>query len=137
MKSSIHKLLVVDPRQDSDLALVRCLSQFGYQVLTATTVQELLGVIPCERLPHLVLLDASLSDVLPRIRQDPSLSQVWVVLTNGHSLSSEQRAECLELGAEGFLSRDIFRSRTGGMGPKRTAAVGIDSRTRGQSGAFS
>src|SRR5690348_4718693 len=103
-------ILFVD---DNDLAcygLVRALRQEGFQVLQASTGTEALKLV--RQHPSLVVLDISLPDlsgfeVCRRIKMNPDTASIFVLHLSGHYISSDDRSEGLEGGADGYLVKPV------------------------------
>lgn len=79
----------------------------GYEVWEAATGQQCLQLTR-ERRPDLVLLDVRLPDlsgieVCRQIKADASLPDTFVVLISGTALSSADKVDGLELGADDYL----------------------------------
>jgi two-component system, cell cycle response regulator len=106
----MHTLLLAD----DDAVLVRllssCLLHDGHHVLTAPDGRQALDIIQQER-PHLVVLDVNMPHVdgfrvLHRIRQDPEVRDMLVVMLTGHD-SPENVRLGLELGADYYLAKPV------------------------------
>ena len=87
------------------------LRKAGYDVLEASTAEKGLETARAHH-PDLVLLDVMLPDVsgieiCRRIKEDPSLQDVMVILTSGISISSECQVEGLNTGADGYIIKPI------------------------------
>jgi PAS domain S-box-containing protein len=103
-------ILFVD---DNDLAcygLVRALRQEGFHVLQARTGTAALELV--RQHPSLVVLDVSLPDisgfeVCRRIKKDPDTASIFVLHLSGHYISSDDRSEGLEGGADGYLVKPV------------------------------
>jgi DNA-binding response OmpR family regulator len=97
-------ILFVD---DSNLAcygLVRALREEGFHVLQASTGTEALRLV--RQHPSLVILDVNLPDisgfeVCRRIKTNPDTASIFVLHLSGHYVSSDDRSEGLESGADG------------------------------------
>ena len=106
-----HAVLVVDGDNSARKATVRVLGAAGYPVLQAADGKSALCQARASR-PALVLLDVGLPDmsgteVLRRIRADPTLETVSVVLISGRPAEPDQQAEGLDSGADGYIVRPI------------------------------
>ena len=103
-------ILFVD---DNDLAcqgLIRALRQEGFQVFQASTGSEALCLV--QRQPSVVILDVNLPDisgfeVCRRIKMDPATASIFVLHLSGHYISSDDRVEGLEGGADGYLVKPV------------------------------
>jgi PAS domain S-box-containing protein len=110
---SAHPLASILFVDDNDLAcygLVRALRQEGFDVLQASTGSAALELV--RRHPSLVVLDVSLPDisgfeVCRRIKADPETASIFVLHLSGHYISSEDRSEGLEGGADGYLVKPV------------------------------
>jgi DNA-binding response OmpR family regulator len=83
----------------------------GYEVLEASTGGECLDAVRIHH-PDLVLLDVMLPDVTgiqvcKQIKNDESLKDIFVILASGIQVSSENQAEGLDIGADGYIVRPI------------------------------
>jgi len=110
MKSAFT-VLIIDDDNDLLFASSRILKSAGYEVIEAVNGKEGLERIK-ENLPDLVLLDVILPDVngidlCRRIKSDPELSGMFIVLVSSLQTLSEEQAEGLEYGADGYISRPI------------------------------
>jgi sigma-B regulation protein RsbU (phosphoserine phosphatase) len=103
-------ILFVD---DNDLAChgpVRALRQEGFHVLRASTGMEALRLV--QQRPSVVILDVNLPDlsgfeVCRRIKTDPHTASIFVLHLSGHYVSSDDRSEGLEAGADGYLVKPV------------------------------
>ena len=100
------RILVVDHNPDVLLATSRLLKEAGFEVLEASSGEKTLQAAK-EDPPDLVLLEVVLPDmdgteVCKRMKADPSLRGLLVVLLSGVRISSESQAEGLEGGADGY-----------------------------------
>lgn len=83
------RILVVDDNAPLRENLVECLEAEGYRVLQAADGTAALAVLAGESPPGVVLLDLLMPglparEVVERIRKDPRLAAVRIVLTTGH-----------------------------------------------------
>jgi DNA-binding response OmpR family regulator len=103
-----HRVLVVEDEDNIAIALEYLVTREGY-------VHERVahGLVALDRiratLPDLVLLDVMLPDVsgfeiCHRVRQDPTLAQVKILMMTTRGSASERR-KGLDLGADGFISK--------------------------------
>ena len=104
-------ILVVDDDPDLLFATARVMRNAGFQVLEAHTGAECLELAARER-PALVLLDVNLPDVdglevCRRLKGDPNLADTFVVLVSNQRTRSDQQAEGLSVGADGYIARPI------------------------------
>ena len=108
--AEIHVLIVDD---DSNIlsGTARLLKKAGYTVTQATSGEDALQAIAVRR-PDLLLLDHNLPgmdglEVCHRLKRDPALADVLVVMVSAIRAASDAQAEGLELGADGYISRPI------------------------------
>jgi PAS domain S-box-containing protein len=110
MRTNTRILLV-----DDNLALLEVISKLlgakGYEVSTASTGLEGLRLAR-QWLPDLVLLDVQLPDldgfeVCRRIKSDPALLDVFVILLSGEATSASQKAGGLDTGADEYLTKPL------------------------------
>jgi DNA-binding response OmpR family regulator len=104
-------VLVTDDGPEIRLMSTMLLRRAGYEVLEASTGQECLDVVRAHH-PDLVLLDVMLPDitgiqVCRQIKNDESLKDIFVILASGIQVSSENQAEGLDIGADGYIIRPI------------------------------
>ncbi len=105
------RILIVDDDPHVLRAHSRLLRQAGYRVFEAHTGEECLGLAQ-ENKPDLILLDVVLPDVdgvevCRRIKANPELRGTFVVLLSGLKTASDEQAEGLEDGADGYITRPI------------------------------
>lgn len=89
------------------------LRQAGYEVLQATTGQECLETVRTHH-PDLIILDVMLpdvtgTDICRKVKSDPDLQGSFVILLSGVHISSNQQAEGLSAGADGYLVKPVSR----------------------------
>jgi PAS domain S-box-containing protein len=105
------RILVVDDDPDILRGTVRLLEKAGYTVAQAASGEEALQAAQSQR-PDLLLLDHDLPglaglEVCRRIKQDPALVDSLVVIVSAAHAESDQQAEVLESGADGYIGRPI------------------------------
>jgi len=105
------RVLIVDDDADVLRAHSRLLKGAGYRVIEASTGGEGLRLAR-ENRPNLILLDVVLPDVdgvevCRRLRADPALRGTFIVLLSGLKTASDEQAEGLEGGADGYIARPI------------------------------
>lgn len=105
------QILVVDDDPEVLFATSRVLKSAGYQVLQATSGQECLELVR-RNPPALILLDVVLPDVqgtevCRQIKQELKASRIFIVLLSGVKTASEEQADGLEGGADGYIARPI------------------------------
>jgi PAS domain S-box-containing protein len=101
------RILVVD----DDPTVTRLLEAAGYDTRVAATGQDCLNRLQ-ETLPDLILLDVALPDmdgleICRRIKANPNLADTFVVLLSSNKIDSDQQAEGLEAGADGYIARPV------------------------------
>ncbi len=104
MASPPTRVLVVDDNEGLRENLAEALELEGYEVMVAEDGAGALARLAQGPLPHVVLLDLVLpgmdgTETLRRIRGDPRLAEVRVVMTSGHS------AARVKNGADGVLMK--------------------------------
>jgi len=105
------RILIVDDDPAALFATARVIRQAGFDVIQADSGGACLERV-AETLPALVLLDVELPDidgleVCRRIKANPDLADVFVVLLSGRRIQSDAQAEGLALGADGYIARPI------------------------------
>jgi PAS domain S-box-containing protein len=103
-------ILVVDDVEANRYTLCRMLQRTGFAVKEANNGAETLR-LAAEK-PDLVILDVNLPDisgyeVCKRLKSDPSTSSIPVLHLSASFVESENRAEGLESGADGYLTYPI------------------------------
>jgi len=109
--SDIAQILIVDDDPHLRRAHARLLEKSGYRVLEAATGRDALRLAR-EARPDLILVDVVLPDidgleVCRRVKADETLAGIHVVLLSGVKTASENQAEGLEAGADGYIVRPI------------------------------
>ncbi len=104
-------ILVVDDDADILTGTAHLLRQSGYVVTGASNGLEALQVLPSFR-PQLVLSDRDMPkmdgmELCRRIKGDPALADIFVVLISGETTQSEEQGSGLEAGADGYITRPI------------------------------
>ncbi len=101
-------LLFVDDDPNFLVLVERTLSKEGYRITTALDSLQALAYVDCTDF-SLAVLDINMApvdgiEVLARIKKrSPS---THVVMVTGYP-TAENRAECIKLGAEGFLTKPL------------------------------
>jgi two-component system, chemotaxis family, chemotaxis protein CheY len=104
------KALVVDDSKAIRMLLVRALKQIGYEVQEAANGREALEIIEAGNSGiKLVLADWNMPemnglDLLKRLRQNPALSSLAVVMVTTET-EIEQIAEAIEAGANEYVMK--------------------------------
>jgi adenylate cyclase len=101
-------ILVVDDDRVNRMLLARTLVALGHRVATAANGREALDRMLAEE-PDIVLLDVVMPeidgiDVLERIKRDPALRAVPVIMVSALE-DFESVVRCIELGAEDYLQK--------------------------------
>ena len=105
--TALRHVLVVDDDEDIRFIAERALSRVGgYRVTTANDGEEALAAMADDR-PDAVVMDVSMPNLdgpstWERLRQDPDLADVPVVLLTARAHTAE-RGELLGLGVAGVL----------------------------------
>jgi len=104
-------ILAVDDNPILLKGMHRILESAGYHVLTASTGGECLAILR-EIKPDMVLLDVVLPDgsgfeICKEIKSRTEYGNVYVVLLSSLKTSSDDQAEGLETGADGYIARPI------------------------------
>ncbi len=105
------RILVVDNDPDILNGTARLLEKAGYSVARAASGEAALLVVE-EQPPDLILLDRELPgidgiEVCRRIRRDQTLAELMLIIVSGSYTESEEQAEGLEMGADGYITRPI------------------------------
>jgi len=108
------KILVTD--DDPDILEINStiLRNAGYEVYEAATGVECLDMVRRHH-PDLVLLDVILPDmtgleICKKIKEDPELKGPFIILFSGIQVSSDNQAEGLGVGADGYLIKPLSRN---------------------------
>src|SRR5438552_13700047 len=109
-KKSKTKILIVDDAEGSRYVLTRMLQRARYEVREAATGLEALRL--AAENPDLVILDINLPDlngreVCRRLKADPATASIPVLHLSASFVESENRAEGLESGADGYLTYPV------------------------------
>jgi PAS domain S-box-containing protein len=107
------KILIIDDELLNRETLTKIFSEAGYQVSTSGNEKETFEILNKE-LPGLILLDMDLSnesglDLLKKIKKEYEFKHIFIVLISGKIISSEEQANGIELGADGYITRPIAR----------------------------
>ncbi|MGB8713295.1 MAG: response regulator [Onishia taeanensis] len=102
------KVLVVDDEPNIVLSLEFLMQQAGFEVVTAEDGESALTRV-AEAPPDLVLLDISLPgisgfDVLERLRANPTLTRLPIIMLTAHGREVE-REKGLALGADDYITK--------------------------------
>jgi len=108
------KALVVDDSRAMRMILSRSLRELGYEVCEAGNGREALDVIAAEKSSvDLVLADWNMPEVnglelLKRLRQDPALTSVAVVMVTTET-ELDQMSAALEAGANEYIMKPFTK----------------------------
>ncbi len=105
------EILVVDDDPDILFATARVVRKAGYPVVEASSGGECLQKIR-ESKPDILLLDVLLPDaegpdICRRIKGDADLKSIYVILISGVRTASDDQADGLDGGADGYIARPI------------------------------
>jgi PAS domain S-box-containing protein len=105
------RILIVDDDPHLLQGMSRILKSAGYETIEAATGTDCLR-FTIEQKPDLVLLDVMLPDingieVCKRIKLDKTLADCYVVLLSSLRIGSDDQAEGLETGADGYIARPV------------------------------
>jgi PAS domain S-box-containing protein len=107
------KILIVDDDPDLRAINARILKNTGYALHEAATGREAMamvrGIHPDLVLLDVVLPDTSGLDICRTIKTDPDLADIFVILLSSMKISSDQQAEGIESGADGYIVRPVER----------------------------
>ncbi len=111
MSNKTSRILVVDDDRATRDVFSQLLSTSGYAVQTAATGREALEVTQAAH-PEIVLLDVRLPDisgleVCRRIKLNPALPDVFVVLISGQAISTADKVGGLDTGADDYLPKPV------------------------------
>ncbi len=98
---SCHRILVVDDNDALRENLAELLESEGYEVAVAEDGGRALARLAGEWLPHVIVLDLLMPgmdgrDLVARIRRDPRLAGVRVILTSGLPSSSLRSSDAVD-----------------------------------------
>ena len=105
------RILVVDDDPEVLRGTCRVMAKAGYTTLAASTGAEALQSVRSHH-PQLVLLDRQLPDqdgleVCRRIKEDPTLGDVLVVIVSGVFTHTAEQITGLESGIDGYIVRPV------------------------------
>ncbi len=103
--------MIVDDDSAVRAGTARLLAKAGYVVSEASSGEAALQAVQ-DRRPDLILLDRNLPgldglEVCRRIKQDPACADLLVVMVSASHVQSDEQAEGLEAGGDGYLSRPL------------------------------
>ncbi len=101
------RILLVNDEEVIRYAIAGLLKRAGYEIIEASSGIECLELIRSEK-PHLVLLDVVMpgmdgTDVCRKIKADPDLSGVLVILFSCSRINSKDQVNGLTGGADGYI----------------------------------
>ncbi|WP_016855573.1 response regulator transcription factor [Halomonas smyrnensis] len=104
----MRKVLIVDDEPNIVLSLEFLMQQAGFEVVTAEDGETALARVS-ETRPDLMLLDISLPgiggfDVLERLRADPDVARLPIIMLTAHGREVE-REKGLALGADDYITK--------------------------------
>ena len=113
MEKQQYRILVVDDDPKVLQSTARILRDADYEVLEAHCGQECLDSVRANK-PDLVLLDVVMPDfegpeVCRKIKEDPETERTYVILLSGMRITSEQQADGLDVGADGYIPRPFAK----------------------------
>ncbi|MCX6285685.1 MAG: response regulator [Bacteroidetes bacterium] len=113
INNSEFKILVVDDEPDQLKITEHLLRKEHYAVKTAQNGMECLHTIRMDK-PDLLMLDVVMPDmsgidICMIIKSDPALSSVYIILLSGLKIQTDQIAEGLETGADGYIIKPYKR----------------------------
>ena len=111
MNADQIRILVVDDDADIAHGTARLLEKAGYVIAMAADGVEALAMLATFQ-PQLVLSDRDMPamdgvELCRRIKSDPARADVFVVLISGMYTQSDEQAEGLDAGADGYIPRPI------------------------------
>lgn len=128
MKNSRGPVLVVDDNEDLADTVCMVLADEGYEALLASSVHEALSILDGATKPCLVLVDLNMPDVpglvvLDRMRSDPALEDIPVLIMSGAGPAAIEEALAVHPAAEPLakpfdllvLLRHLARERDGSV----------------------
>ena len=110
MNQSI-RILIVDDDPNIVSGTARVMAKAGYMVDRASNGEEALQFVH-DHHPDLLLLDRDMPgidgiEVCRRIKRDVAMAEIFVIIVSGGYVESDQQAEGLESGADGYIVRPI------------------------------
>ncbi len=101
----------MDDDPDVLYATARVIKRAGYAVMQASSGEAAMTIARKQK-PDIILLDVILPDITGtalcrQIKADPRTCDISVLLTSGMKTASEQQADGLDAGADGYIARPI------------------------------
>jgi DNA-binding response OmpR family regulator len=105
------RILVVDDNPEIVRSAQHLLKQAGYTTATASNGVEAMQVIQTFS-PELALVDRDMPEMdgmelCRRIKSDPSLENIFVIIVSAAFTRTEEQSEGLEMGADSYIARPI------------------------------
>ena len=105
------RILVVDDNPEIVRSTQHLLKQAGYTTATASNGAEAMQVIQTFH-PDLALTDRDMPEMdgmelCRRIKTDPSLESIFVIIVSAAFTRTEEQSEGLEMGADSYIARPI------------------------------
>ncbi len=105
------KIMIVDDDPDVLFATTRLVKKAGYTVMEASTGEAAIKTARDQK-PDIILLDVVLPDIMGtelcrQIKADPRAGGGYVLLTSGMKTASDQQADGLDAGADGYIARPV------------------------------
>ena len=105
------RILVVDDNPEIVRSTEHLLKRAGYTTATASNGAEAMQVIRTFR-PELALTDRDMPEMdgmelCRRIKSDPSLDKIFVIIVSAAFTRTEEQSEGLEMGADSYIARPI------------------------------
>jgi two-component system OmpR family response regulator len=124
-----HRVFIVEDDRDLSNLVGEVLAKAGYLTVFGRNRQEINAEFNKQPLPDLVLLDVSLPDadgfnILERIRGNPKISKMPVIMMTGKSDVTDV-ARGLSLGADGYVTKPF---KISGLVSAVNTVLGIESR---------
>ncbi|MEK7744722.1 MAG: response regulator [Elusimicrobiota bacterium] len=107
----MHKILVIEDDPISRKLMSRTLASAGFECLLSPTAENGLAAASKEK-PDLVLMDVNLPDgdgieLCRKVKSQPSLRHIPILLLTGEAVSIECRTAGLEAGADDYMIKTI------------------------------
>ena len=106
-----ERILIIDDDVDTLKLVGLMLERQGYDIVVASNGEQGLSKSASER-PDLILLDVMMPDldgyeVARRLRADPQLTHIPIIMFTATKTDDESRVKGLEFGADVFLDKTI------------------------------
>lgn len=104
-------ILIIDDDSRNIFALTAVLKSKGYQVVSATSVEEALQILPQYPQTGVILLDMMMPEMdgyeaIPLIKKTPGMGQLPIIAVTAQAMTGD-RERCLAAGANDYLSKPI------------------------------